>query len=334
MSYTPTLKELSLKTGLSIATVSRALSGSSLVKPQTKRLIEKALYELKSKDENPSNMIGLIIPDMNNQFFPLMYEGISSIAEMNGSTVVMGSSQGDCSKEEKLLQRMIEFGVGGIILISSGKVSDYLQQLVKEKFFPLVFLDRDPGLSDINIVTVENREGMYQSAKYLITLEHRNILFLAGSLGASTTEDRYYGFMQAVSDSNLDKDKIIVRYADYNRNTAYNVVKDIFSDRNCPLTAICASNDEMAMGAIKALNDLNIKVPEEVSVIGYDDIPAARQAELTTVRQPLSEMGKNAMFQLLAAIRDRNVARQHITLSSNLILRNTGAPCRTIDKNL
>lgn len=325
----PTLKELSAKTGLSIATISRALSGSPLVKPETKSAIDKAARELQNRSTDQSGLIGLVIPDTRNPFFPLMYEGINAVAELNDLTIMQCSSQGNAAAEEKIIRRLTEFGVDGLILISCGVISPYLSRAVRERQVPIVFLDRDPGLAGVNIVTVENREGMYQAAKYLLTLGHRHILFLEGTRGASTTKERYSGFMQAITDSGLDKSSIIIEEADYSNNNAYHAVRSRIMDKgSLDFTAVCASNDEMALGALKALSEFDIDVPSEVSVIGYDDIPAAKQAELTTVRQPLKEMGKNAMYQLLQEIRDSNTPHQKITLSANLILRNTGAPAR------
>lgn len=324
----PTLKEISARTGLSIATISRAMSGSGLVRRETQEIIDKAVRELQNRG-GQSNLIGLVIPDTRNPFFPMMYEGINDVADANDLTILQCSSNANATREEKIVRRLVDYGVDGLILISCGTVYPYLERIVRDRHVPIVFLDRDPGLAGIDLVTVENRDGMYQAAKYLITLGHRQILFLAGTKGASTTKERYDGFMQAIHDSDVDASGIIFENADYGNATAYHVVRSRIMDRgNVDFTAVCASNDEMALGAMRALAELGIDVPHDVSVIGYDDIPSAGKAGLTTVRQPLREMGKNAMYLLMQEMRDNSMPHQKMTLSANLILRDTGSPAR------
>lgn len=324
----PTLKEISARTGLSIATISRAMSGSGLVRRETQEVIDKAVRELQSRG-GQSNLIGLVIPDTRNPFFPMMYEGINDVADANDMTILQCSSNADAKREEKIVHRLADHGVDGLILISCGTVYPYLERLVRDRHVPIVFLDRDPGLAGVDLVTVENRDGMYQATKYLLTLGHRQILFLAGTTGASTTKERYDGFMQAIHDSDVDASGIIIENADYGNATAYHVVRSRIMDRgSVDFTAVCASNDEMALGAMRALAELGIDVPHDVSVIGYDDIPSAGKARLTTVRQPLREMGKNAMYLLMQEMRDSGMPHQKMTLSANLILRDTGSPAR------
>ena len=287
MDIKPTLKEIAAIADVSVATASRALSHPEKVKYSTRKKIEKALEECSIKTRtNSSKIIGLIVPDLTNQFFPMMLCGIEMVAKSNSYTIMIVNSDAEIKKEEILVKKFIDIDVDGIIIIPSGSnVGDYLRQTIRDNVKPIVFLDRNPDMKDINLITTDNYSGMYQAAKYLLTLGHRRILYLDGYEGTSTAKFTY--------------------------------------------TAILSANDSMALAAIEVLKEKHIKVPEDVSVLGYDDIPNARVAGLTTIKQPFIEMGMNAMYILIANINNPLLAKRTTVLPSNIIFRSSCAVAKT-----
>lgn len=326
MSKRPPLKEIAAMTGLSLSTISRAFSGSENISYSTKKKIEHAVNEYYGNLNNPqSGKIGLIIPDIQNQFFPLLLLGIENVASSSNYTLLLSNSNGSSKQEDKLLQQMIDLGVDGVIFVSSGSASDFVNQIIDSKIIPLVFLDRDPGLSNINYVTTENFNGMYQATRYLLTLQHSNILFLGGTENTSTNKERLEGFTRAMHDAGCEVSERNIVYADFDFRKGYEVIKNMLDSQEFDYTAVLAANDLMALGAIKALNEKHISIPEDISVIGYDDIPVAEFVGLTTVHQPFSDMGRRAMYQLLALIQDSSFLPNKIVLPTSIVFRNSCA---------
>ena len=326
MDTKPTLKEIAALAEVSVATASRALAHPEKVKYSTRRKIEKALDECSlKKRSNSSKIIGLIVPDLTNQFFPMMLSGIEMVAKSNSYTIMIVNSDAENKKEEDLVKKFIDIDVDGIIIIPSGwKISDYIRQTIKDDVKPIVFLDRNPDMDDINLITTDNYSGMYQATKYLLTLGHRKILYLDGSEGTSTAKDRYRGFLDAIDDSVMTK-RI---YADFSFTRARDEMAKVLKTPNFEYTAILSANDNMALAAMEILKEKHIKVPEDVSVLGYDDIPNARVSGLTTIKQPFIEMGMNAMYILIANINNPMLAKRTTVLPSNIIFRSSCAVAR------
>ena len=323
MSIRPTLKELASMTGISIATVSRALSDPQKVKYTTRLRIEAAMRELQNQSRREkSGIIGIIFPDISNQFFPLMLAGIDSISSSYDSTIMLCNSNGDVQSEEKSLRKLLDIKADGIIYIPAGDTPALLKEIIDNSIIPVVFLDRAPGLKSINLITTDNRNGMYQAARYLLTLGHRKILYLGGKEGTSTDEERLAGFSEALQEAGVSITGIL--HADFSNTKAFFVIKEGLAN-GLGYTAIAAANDAMALGAIKALRSSGIRIPEDVSIIGYDDIPSSALAELTTVRQPFMEMGKSAIMQLYAAIADAHTPKKTTVLPSSIVIRSSCA---------
>ena len=326
MSMKPTLKELASTTGMSIATVSRALSQPEKVKYSTRMKVEAAKREFQQQNINKrSGIIGMIVPDLSNQFFPLMLEGVGSISSEYGTTIMLCNSNGSTKDEENALRKLLDIKADGIIYITTGEPSALLREIVANEIVPVIFLDRNPGLKRLNLITTDNKNGMFQATRYLVTLGHRRIIYLGGKEETSTDKDRLQGFKEAIKESGIDENQCKETHADYSYQKAFDIISSMISNHNISYTAIAAANDTMAMGAMKALRTAGLKVPEDISIIGYDDIPSAAFNDLTTVRQPFEEMGRTAIMQLMAAIADFSAPKKITVLPSSIVFRNSCA---------
>ena len=323
----PTLKELAAMTNVSISTVSRALSSPEKVKFSTRKKIETALEDYQNKArERKSNLIGLIIPDMLNQFFPLIISGADSAAFASGVTLITLCSDNSREREATCIKKLLDMNVDGIIIISSDTHSPLIEEIIKEKIVPIVFLDRNPGIEDINLITTDNFEGMYQGTRYLLTLGHKRIMYLGGREGTSTNTERLNGCVAALNEENLRLAELA--YGNYDFHTSYTLIKDMIKTERISFTAIVAANDVMALAAEKALSECSIKIPEDISIIGYDDIPSASYSNLTTVKQPFMEMGKTAVFTLLSSMKEPFKKKKAMVLNSNIIFRGSCGICK------
>ncbi len=319
-----TQKEIASISGVSIATVSRYLSDPSSIREKTKRKIENALESYKKKIlKTHSNMIAFVIPDIENPFFPMLLKGIESVSRTHGYTLMIYNSEGNPTNEERILGDLLDINVAGIILIHSGRTSPMLKDIVKNRKIPIVFLDRVPDMENINTVSSDNFDGMYQAVKYLTSLGHSRILYISGPKDLSTEKERLRGFKAALADSGTDTSGFSQINCEYSKTTAYEAIKQIISAGKFNYTAVCASNDLMMCGVYQALTEKGIRIPEDVSLIGYDDILISSLLNITTVRQPFEEMGKNAMLQLVSAIASPYMLKSNIILSTGLIIRNS-----------
>lgn len=332
MDNKPTLKEISLMAGVSIATVSRATRNPEKVKYSTRKRIEKAIVDLQvHSGEKRSGLIGLVVPDIKNQFFPMMLIGIDSVAALNDNTIILCNSDGNPDKETEIIKKLIDINIDGIIVIPSSKVSTMVREIIHNKIIPIIFLDRDPGVDSVGLIATENIDGMYQATKYLLSLGHESILYLGGKKDVSTDNDRLSGYMKAMHEffPNHETSEI---HGDFSFSSAYSKIKELIEEKTFDYTAIACANDVMALGAIKALNEAGFKIPDDISVIGYDDIPSAEFSGLTTVRQPFVEMGRTAMNQLELLIKDPNSKQKKIIMPTSIVLRNSCYICADLKR--
>jgi LacI family transcriptional regulator len=325
-SKSPTIHDVAKRAGVSLSTVSRVLNDSESVNPQTREKVEAAIKELhyeKSKPESAksvkkSRIVGLIIPDLLNPFFPLLIHGIDQVSKIHNYSLMLCDSEDSAELEHQHISTLCERGVAGIILIPTSEAT-YPEQLLKKEC-PFVFLDRFIEVDGASYVTSDNEEGAYQATKYLLKLGHRRIMILTGPPDLSTEQARLRGVQQALGEEGIRYDDELCVMGNYHTEEGYQVVRSMLQ-KGRDFTAIFAMNDMMAFGAKKALEEQGIRIPDEISLVGYDDILFSSIISLTSVSQPTYEMGRNAMVLLLDLIHGRITPPQHIVLRPSMVIR-------------
>jgi LacI family transcriptional regulator len=323
----PTIHDIAAQAGVSPATVSRVLNNNPSVQPEIQqrvRSIAEKLHYAKprspgQKGQKKSTIIGLIIPDVLNPFFPLLIKGIENIAKIQGFSIIFCDSENDIETEEKHVRNLLEEGIDGLIFIPAPGTNHLIEELIKEDF-PLVFLDRTVSHGNTNFVTCANKEGAHQAAKYLYSLGHRDIVYISGPRYLSTENERFEGFNNALEEEGVHLKKELIVHGEHSWSTTYQEVKELLN-RNMQFSAVFASSDIMAFGAKQAFEDSGLQIPGHVSIIGYDDIPFSSAISLTTISQPAFEMGRNAMHLLIDLIKKRVQTPHHIVLRPSIIIR-------------
>ena len=324
----PTLQDIAAIAGVSPSTVSRVLNNSENVRSVIQNRVIQAASDLgyqkiqkQNSDPSVKNVIGLIIPDIMNPFFPALIKGIQNTSHIQDYNIILCDSEDDKSVAEAQLRQLMMSHIRGLIYIPSSEDSGMNEKLLKLTI-PVVFLDRRINSDMINFVGSENTEGAYNAARYLLSLGHREILYLAGSGGLSTEKERFAGFKRALNEDGIEIEEDNILACAYSREIAFEKVK-AWLDAEKKATAIFASDDLMAYGALQALKQKNLRCPEDISVLGYDDLPFSDLLSLTTVSQPAYQMGQNAVLLLLDLINKKKPAPQEIILPSSMIIRNT-----------
>jgi LacI family transcriptional regulator len=320
-----TMKDLATKANVSLASVSRVFNEDPSVRADIRKAVEEAIEELNYKStkrakNNRTSQIGLLIPDITNPYFSLLIKGISNAACVQGVNIILCNSDLSCETEAEHIQDLIKAGIDGLIYIPFHVTLEPALVDLVEKKFPLVFLDREVDLEPICSVTSDNEEGAYQATNYLLNLGHREIMFISGLPHLSTSVMRLKGYKKGLVGFGLQPCEDLIIHGDTSLESGHQVTMELL-DYNKDFTAIFASNDMMAFGAWKALEEKGKSIPRDVSIIGYDDVPFSSYISLTTIAQPGYEIGRNALLLLMDLITQRREQPQKVILRDSLIIR-------------
>lgn len=325
-----TMKDVAKLAGVSLSTVSRVLNESSLVREETAKKVKKAVakldYELNDSARilrtNTSNLIGVIGAGMERNFLANLLKGIETEAQEKGYSLIYGDSDGEFEKEHNYLRIMKQKKIDGIILITTNYYNDLLN-IVKNYQIPVVFASGYISDPEISCVTVDNVAAAYDVVKYLSKIGHREIAFIKGpDLDMLASQERLRGVKLALrlSDIKYEPEKIIE--GDFSFESGYAAAEKII--RRFPqTTAIFAFNDEMAVGAIRYLKEKKIKVPEDISVVGFDGIELGKYLNpaLTTIKQSGYQLGLKSIEMLYQIINEEDLKNNKIFIPHKLVVR-------------
>lgn len=320
-----TIKDLARRANVSIASVSRVINNDTSVRADIRNAVEKAIgelhYEPKTRNKNGNtNRIGLLVPDITNPYFSLLIKGITNIARVQDISVVLCNADLDNDCETDHVHKMLQAGIDGLIYIPFCETLEPTLLELIESRFPLVFLDREVNLENICAVTSNNNEGAYQATTYLLNLGHRDIAFISGLSYLSTSVTRFEGFKRGLAEFGMEPNPELILQGDTSLASGYHQTQRLLATK-MPFSAIFASNDMMAFGAWRALDEAGCSIPDDISIIGYDDVPFASFISLTTIAQPGYEIGRNAMQLMIDLTTGRREPPQRIVLRDSLIIR-------------
>lgn len=324
------LKDIAEICGVSIATVSKVVNGkTSDIGAETIERIEAVLKEYnyipnglaRSMKTNRSYSIGLIIPDVRNPFFTEIARGAEDMAYKNGYTLFLSNSDDDFNKEKKYIQSHLEKRVDGILLIGSHERLEEEEKNMNLDI-PIVTIDRPSSYrSIVGEVSTDNYLGAKEAAQYLLELGHSKFLYVGGSPLNTTNCERKHGLLDSIQNEN---NNVLVDVVDgsFTFEHGYDSIMNL---QAIPYTAIFCANDMIAFGVIKALSDKGLQVPEDISVVGVDDITFARTSNpsLTTVRQPSYELGQLGAQMLIKSITHNKSKQNNLVLKQELVIRSS-----------
>lgn len=333
-----TLKDIAAELGVSVATVSKALSDkpdiSEEVKRNVRRLADERGYQQNYFASNlalsrPNNLIGYVIPSAEDLFTPQITRAVEDRIFANGYNLLLGQSNNEFLRERQLIDGFVRKRVSGLILISApGKANiEYYRRVIRE--LPVVFIDQHPGI-EANCVLTNDREISCRAVEYLIGLGHRRILILGGLKGADTTEHRLEGCRQAMKNAGLEMKLLLESQVGFGEEEAYNDLAGMEREGIGYSAVLCLSN-RVAYGAIRFFRDRGRAIPADVSLIGFannsNEGGIRSLPGCTIVRQPTYEYGEKAVELLHEIIEGGNTgAYREIVLPSSLQVGNSTAP--------
>lgn len=328
-----TIKDVAKKAGVSPSTVSRALSGNASVKESTKQKILEAAKLLNYRPnflaqglkEGKTKTIGLIIPNIRNPIYPALARGVEDTAKKFGYSVVLCNTDEDVKAEKEYIQKLRKRWVDGLLIAPAAKETEHIVELQKEGF-PMIIIVRNVDFL-ANAVIIDNFRAAYDAVSFLIKTGHQRIAIIKGNQQLALYRERFRGYKQALLDAGLPVHEELITGDESDSVQwsldGYNAVYSLFA-QNIKFDAVFATTDLRAIGAIRAIKDHGYKVPEDISVIGFDNLEFSSLIDppLSTVSQPLYDIGVRAVNKLLALINTETMQEPTVEImSSELIIR-------------
>ncbi len=325
-----TIKDVAALAGVSRQTVSRVLNDSGYVADETRARVESAIETLdyrpnavaRSMATGSTCTLGCISPSLTDYTFASIIESAQAEARRHGYFILAGSAPGE-DDVEPLLEEMLLRRVDGLLILNPRADSRYRHVLpLVDKGMVVVYVSDTPRHERVSSVRCDDRQGGYQAAHYLINLGHTDLATILGPANEECTFDRLEGYREAMAEAGLTLDSTLMVRGDWSATSGYEAAHHLLSTGH-PFSAVFAQNDRMAVGAIRALGEAGHEVPEDVSVIGFDDIPLASYFDppLTTLQQPLKESGCRAAHLLIETIQDPKRSPEQILTRARLIER-------------
>ena len=319
--------------GVSKSTVSRVINNKpDGVSEKTKNRVLKVIDELnyrpsllaRSVATKHSELIGLIIPDISNLFYPEIIHGVSTYLAKHGYSMILAHSGYNQETEKELLLSMVDKRVDGVIICSGISNEEFLKEYKKYEI-PLASIGRtyDNYLSDLSI-SGDNVKGAKLATRKLLSTGNTKIALLSGHSEVAGTKQRIEGYKQALNDAGIEFDKNLVFHGDYTIESGTKMAEELIKSKT-EFTAVFGGSDLIAIGAIKALNRAKISIPDEVEVMGFDNIYLSEVFEppLSTISKPHYDMAVEISRKLLCLIQGKTDLIPHFIIEPQLIVRNT-----------
>jgi DNA-binding LacI/PurR family transcriptional regulator len=329
------IRDVAKRAGVSIATVSRTVNRIATVNPTLADRVWKAVEEVgylpntqaRALVSGRSRMLGLIVSEITNPFFPELVQEFENLAVAQGYEVLIGSTNYEPERTESLIRRMLQRNVDGVAVMTFGIEEELVQKLVESEF-PLVFVDAGPNLPNIRILKVDYGEGIHQAVQHLAALGHRQIAFISGPLHLRSAVARRDAFRKSMAGLGLIVPDESVIEGTHTMEGGITAMEKLLSLPHLP-TAIICSNDMTAIGVLHGLHRTTHKVPNDISVVGFDDIHLAQfmLPPLTTVQMSCMDLAVAAVEALRAGIEPGNpqASRKEWQIPTRLVVRQSTA---------
>lgn len=321
------MSDVAEQAGVSVTTVSHVINNTRPVSAERRDRVLAAMNELgyqpnrlaRSLRRGQTFTIGMIVPDNANPYFAEMARNIEETAYRNQYSLILCNSEGDLEREKFYINVLLEKQVDGLVLVAAGSSTDNFASV---KMPPMVVVDRDLPHLNADAVLTDNAQGGRLATQHLLDLGHRRIACITGASDVTPTAERATGYRETLAAAGLTVDEALVIKGDFHYASGYEAAKRLLSGPNPP-TAIFACNDLMAVGAIRAGIELGLRLPADLSIVGFDDVQLASYTNppLTTVAQPKHDMGILAVSLLLERMADPTLAPRRRWLGTELVVR-------------
>jgi len=312
-----TLKDVSKSAGVSIKTVSRVINNSRYVKKETRERVLEVIEELNYKPDyfarnlkkKRSNVIGYIIPDFTNQFFGVVFNGIEKEFRKAGYNILVSNSNGEEELEEKSIDVLISNRVEGIIFASTGLSGEYVKRQIEVFRIPFILIDNKLKGIKMNCVLHDNIKGAEILTDHLIKVHNQTkIAFITGPIHETSSKRRLEGYKNSLMNNNIKINESFIKVGEWNNNSGRELTRQLLSQQEKP-NSIFIAGSSMTLGALKALKEIGLNVPEDIKLVSFDnlDFTEAIQPPLTTINKVEEKIGREAAKMLMNKIENKDL---------------------------
>jgi LacI family transcriptional regulator len=324
---------------VSIATVSRTINRVPTVNPRLAKQVWEAIRELnyfpntqaRALVSGRSRLLGLIVSEITNPFFPELIQGFEEVAVESGYEVLIGSTNYEAERMQRCIRRMMERNADGVAVMTFGIEQPLLDQLADRKI-PLVFVDVAPDRPEISVLKVDYSHGIRQGVQHLAALGHREIAFVTGPLRLHSAHSRLEAFEEALEECGIPLDKRFVLEGDHTMEGGMAAAEQMLAQKKLP-TAVMCSNDMLAIGVLHTLSRAGLRVPADISIIGFDDIRMAEMMipPLTSIQMSRAELARAAVGALRAHVEKTSPQREYPIDTRLVVRQSTDFPKGTME---
>jgi DNA-binding LacI/PurR family transcriptional regulator len=335
-----TIRDVAAHAGVSRATVSRVLNNNPAVNEVLRDRVLEAVRALGYQPNRTarrlraqtSSVIGLIVSDIQNPYFISIIKGVEDVAYAHQMSLILCNSDEDPAKEQMYLHVMAAERVAGLVIVPSQTTNTQNLTQLKQLGIPVILLDRFAPDVEVDAVKVDNERGAYDAVRHLAGLGYKRIAIITGVLSLTTGRERYAGYQMALAAAGLPHDLSLVKEGNFKAESGYRLTRELWASARPP-DALFISNNMMTLGALRALRELAVRVPQQIALVGFDDMPWSGDlySPLTAVSQPTYELGAEAVTLLLRRLADPTSPFRTVMLQSRLIVREScGAALRSV----
>jgi LacI family transcriptional regulator len=326
-----TLEEIGKMAGVSRATVSRVVNSYPHIRPEVRERVERIIAETgyqpnllaRSLASDRSNIIGLVIPSaaqavFADPYFPILIQGITQVCNANSLTLSLFLFHSR-EEEQRAIRSISGTGLLDALIITADRKNASFIPMLRESHVPFVLIGRPEQRSQISYIDTDNVTGAKMATDHLIQLGYRRIATIATEQNTAG-DDRYTGYVDALRFSGIAVDENLIEFADFSMESGYKAMKRLLQYEP---DAVFVTSDTMALGALHAIREARLRIPDDIAMVGFDDLPPAVQAEppLTTVRHPIKEAGAGAVEMLIDVMNNGSKPPRRKILPTKLIVR-------------
>jgi len=325
-----TIKDVAKRAGVSQATASRVAGNYGYVSIAKRRKVLAAIRELgyhpnriaRSMVTKSTQTVGLVVTDIENPFFAQLVRGVEDVTWEYGYTLILANTDEDTQRESAILTTLQEKMVDGLILVPASSRHSAIRAALVEQGIAMVLLDRAVDGLEVDKVLVDNENGACQAVSHLIGLGHKRIGMILDNLDITTNIERLAGYHAALAAHDLPVEKNLVQSCQFTRQSAHTIALEMLRQPDHP-TALFTANNFMSIGALRAIQEIGLNIPEDISVVGFDELEwnQLNCPQLTVVAQPVHEMGMVAGERLIARLKGDKTSALEIRLKTKFILR-------------
>lgn len=331
------IKEVAKIARVSTATVSRTINGSDKVTPETAERVNRAIEALnyypnhnaRALGSGRSRLYGLIISDITNPFFPDLVKGFEDVAVKHGMEVIVANTGYNSDRMKICVQRMLERKVDGVAIMTSEMDKQLIQEFSKRRI-PLVFLDTGTPSAGVSNITIDYSEGIHQAVRHLVELNHKHIAFISGPMELASARTRKNAFLNAMQQNDIRLNPKLIQEGNHKIDGGYAAMERLLKLSE-PVTAVLSSNDLTAIGAIRSLQHHHLQIPQDISIVGFDDIEISTYTHpaLTTVKLSRIEIATHAFNALHTANQRLDKQGSGYAIHPQLVVRESTSAVKT-----